>query len=245
MNLVNCHCNSVGGMVIAALSLAGCSAPPAEVHTRVTVEVQTPQGVRSGSSVWSRRIWAPTVALASTYSTEFRGEAVAVDLPGGRTLFALVKDQAAVAERHFADLGPTGLARDRVANVRAIAKRVGETRQLPCEPVPEGLSVALRADPRYDCPLLVTFGDIADPKSVARVDPADLATTFGPGVTLRRISVAVTDDPVTTGIEKRFPWWENYRDRWFDGTSTVSQDMTTDRLSASLSAGSFSTEFNR
>ena len=49
---------------------------------------------------------------------------------------------------------------------------------------------------REDYPLLVTFGDIADPASIVRVEPDALATH----------SVELTDDPVTTGIEKRLGW---------------------------------------
>jgi hypothetical protein len=93
--------------------------------------------------------------------------------------------------------------------------------------------------------MLVRFGDIADPKTVAKVDPDDLAASFGKGVTLRRITVERTKDKVTTGIEKRLGWWANYRNRHFDGTSTASQDLTTDALTASISSGSFSTEFNK
>jgi hypothetical protein len=59
--------------------------------------------------------------------------------------------------------------------------------------------------------MLVTFGDLADPTSVARVDPDDLASTFGEGVRLRRITVELTDDLVTTGIEKRLGWLPNVR----------------------------------
>ena len=93
--------------------------------------------------------------------------------------------------------------------------------------------------------MLVTFGDLSDPTSVAEVDPDDLAATFGEGVRLKRITVQLTDDPVTTGIEKRLAWLDNHRTQHLDGTSTVSEDMTTDDLTARLTAGSFSTEFAR
>jgi hypothetical protein len=53
--------------------------------------------------------------------------------------------------------------------------------------------------------MMVTFGDLADPTSVAEVDPDDLAATFGEGVKLKRLTVELTDDPVTTGIEERLP----------------------------------------
>ncbi|MEP6785059.1 MAG: hypothetical protein ABI898_04875 [Sphingomonadales bacterium] len=63
-------------------------------------------------------------------------------------------------------------------------------------------SIALALPPR-DYPLLVTFADVHDPKSVVRVDPADLEATFGPGVRLKAIIVAATDEPITTRIEER------------------------------------------
>ena len=55
-------------------------------------------------------------------------------------------------------------------------------------------------------PMLVRFRDPNDPTSVERVDPLDLASSFGPGVTLKSAFVEITDDPLTRGIEARFPW---------------------------------------
>lgn len=46
----------------------------------------------------------------------------------------------------------------------------------------------------------MTFGDVADPTTVARVDPDNLAASFGPGVTLRGMTLEITDDPVTGGV---------------------------------------------
>ena len=55
-------------------------------------------------------------------------------------------------------------------------------------------------------PRLVTFGNIADPESVERVDPRALETSFGVGVKLRQITVQITDDAVTADISKRLTW---------------------------------------
>jgi hypothetical protein len=52
----------------------------------------------------------------------------------------------------------------------------------------------------------VRFGDMADPRTVAAVDPANLAASFGDGVALSRVSVEITTDPVTRGIEKKLGW---------------------------------------
>ena len=48
-------------------------------------------------------------------------------------------------------------------------------------------------------------------QAVQRVDPANLAASFGPGIRLKRITVEVTDDDVTTGIEKRLQWLPKHR----------------------------------
>lgn len=55
-------------------------------------------------------------------------------------------------------------------------------------------------------PVLVRFGDLDDPASVALVDPQDLAASFGPGVVLKSATVQVTADPITHGIDSRLSW---------------------------------------
>ena len=46
-----------------------------------------------------------------------------------------------------------------------------------------------------------------DPASVARVDPTDLAASFGPGYALSSITLAITDEPVTKGrVEAVLGW---------------------------------------
>jgi hypothetical protein len=61
----------------------------------------------------------------------------------------------------------------------------------------------VRDVPRDKYPLLVTFTDIADPKTVTKVDPDNLAATFGPGVALKRITLEITDEKVTEGRTAR------------------------------------------
>ncbi|MEX2490602.1 MAG: hypothetical protein WD425_02455, partial [Nitrospirales bacterium] len=61
-----------------------------------------------------------------------------------------------------------------------------------------------------DYPLLVTFTDITDPTTVKTVDPDNLAATFGPGVSLKRITLEITDEPVTEGkIENVLRWLDD------------------------------------
>lgn len=79
-------------------------------------------------------------------------------------------------------------------------------------------------------PLLVTFDDINDPKSIKRVDPDDLVATFGPGYSLKSITLEITDEPVTTGeLEKVLRWineLEKFRAHASNPfTSTLSRDI--------------------
>ena len=179
----------VAGLLSACNPLGGSG-----YRFKMTVEVGTPDGVKTGSSVYE--VWAESNSklLPEERSRDWgvNGEAVAVDLPGGRTLFALLKTlngrREDLALMSMAALDPL-FKNDVVESAQRIASGDGITS--PAE---------VRA---ADYPLLVTFADPADPTSVQRVDPANLAASFGPGVTLKRITVAVTKDPVTTGIEKR------------------------------------------
>ena len=211
---------------------------------RLTVEVETPEGLRRGSSVIQVRQRLGRSAVSpgnSSVSRRAYGEAVAVDLPGGRTLFALLRSEQEVdwAASVMQYAAPKFVGEDfeeQLDNMLLIKGEVTLPRYWP--PFAGGLRMT-------GYPMLVTFGDIADPTSVTRVDPDDLAVTFGEGVSLRRITVEITDDPVTTGIEERLGWINEFRHKHFDGSSVVSDDLTADDLRAHLSSGSFSTEYAR
>ncbi|WP_421849677.1 hypothetical protein [Oricola sp.] len=64
-----------------------------------------------------------------------------------------------------------------------------------------------RVLPRENYPRLVTFGHIGSPQTVRRVDPDNLAATFGPGYRLKSITLEITDAPVTRGeVETVLGW---------------------------------------
>lgn len=80
------------GLLLASCGLGG-DGPPTYRY-RLTVEVDTPEGLRTGSSVIevTQRMVRPGSDPASkAVRRRARGEAVAVDLPAGRTLFALLR----------------------------------------------------------------------------------------------------------------------------------------------------------
>ena len=99
-----------------------------------------------------------------------------------------------------------------------------------------------REVPRDLYPLLVTFTDIDDPASVLKVDPDNLAASFGPGVALKRITLEITDENVTKGkVETVLGWLDDYYGSKFDGQryETINAE---NRLANSLSASNFDTE---
>jgi hypothetical protein len=199
--------------LVLALMLAGCGAVgddgTPDYRYRLTVEVETPDGPRTGSSVIEveqRMGRSAGTGFGKKIMRRVRAEAVAVDLPGGRTLYALLRsddnvDWAANVMQMLAPEIEGEPWEDVFDNVLLVEGEVEVPRMWPpIAPFGE----------RSAYPMLVTFGDESDPASVARVDPDDLAATFGENYELGRVTVELTDDPVTTGIEERLPWLSDY-----------------------------------
>ena len=211
----------LGGGFAALLS--GCGLLGGNSYRfRMTVEVETPQGIKTGSSVYavSARKLTPLTSQEAKRSAGARGEATIVDLPGG-PVFVLMKMPD--GSRH-SDLGQMSMAvldpdykNDWVESAGRIAgswsTRRGEV-------------------PRADRPLMVRFPDLGDPKSVEKVDPE--------AVGLKRIVIETIGDDVTTGIEKRLVWLPS-----INGSLTrrlSAPDPTNPPFSAQLHGRDFSTE---
>lgn len=193
---------------------------------RMTVEVETPQGLKTGSSVMEITSYK-TMKLTSEEHAgggDFRGEAVVVDLPGG-PLFALLKNDG-TGQPLDVNVTPALAPHATFRTVDDYVATVGEL---------GGMFGSATAElPRANWPLLVRFRDINDPKSVEKVSPEAAG--------VKRIVVETTSDAVTTGIEKRLGWLAEYLDRHLDGTSASIEDLTSVNLSAHMSSRSYSTE---
>jgi len=187
------------------LSLAGCDVfgfRSWSWHQKLTVMVETPDGPRSGSAVsaaWFQMTpkWAGAGDSAGASNSSLSGEAVVVDLGEGRYLFALLKGYNEFTGRlAFFPLPQKPLSKEQDAAVYDQLEALRATTELP----------------RDLYPLLVTFADINNPASVARVDPDDLAASFGPGYALSSITLAITDEPVTRGrVEAVLGWLCDYK----------------------------------
>lgn len=203
---------AVAAIGMALLSACSNSDPTPHYRFRMTVEVETPEGLKTGSSVieveTSRSKGIPT---DGTIQHRVHGEAVAVDLDDGKVLFALLRSPGNI---------------DWPGNVMFMLAPAAppeaedpfqwrfDTMLAMREPItlPERYRDRKYERGEYAKPMLVTFGNLDDPTSIDLVDPENLAATFGEGYALRRITVQLTDEPITTGIEERLAWLENLED---------------------------------
>jgi hypothetical protein len=192
---------------LAVLAVVGRNQQESQWRQKMSVVVETPDNIITASSVISVDVeignrWLSNRTAGSGVSWKIRGEAVVVDLGGGRYLFALLKGargyQSAPGRNAlyaFADMEKYNPAED----ILPVSDVVAAKRDQPVTLAPEFY------------PLLVTFDDVRDPKTVKRVAPDDLAKTFGAGFRLKAITLAITGEPVTKGrVEKVLGWLGKY-----------------------------------
>ena len=177
----------------AVVGLAGCR-DKHEWHQKLTVVVDTPSGEVSGSSTIEVRAAFGKLPLSNNeVNYRITGEATVVGIAPGRYLIALLSGSK---ERYYR------AAHDKLKNLDR-----GDWLHL----IPE-METILTLEPN-NYPLLVTFGDVKDPKSVRKVDPAHLSETFGPGYRLKKISLEITEESISDSrIENLLPWLKWSRD---------------------------------
>lgn len=160
---------------------------------RLTVEVDALDGIRSGSSVVEvERV--PNFPTRHTFRV--RGEAVFVDLGGGRNLVAVLahgenaEDVDRITSFWIEAYGHERSEEDDVWSGRKALRGVVELKP----PL---------------IPTLVTFSYPLDPSTVRVVRPGEFERVFGPGFRFRRATLEVVPAsvPVTSSvIEQRLPW---------------------------------------
>ena len=170
---------------------------------RLTIEVETPQGLRSAAGVMSVH---PDRGYNRGGHTRTKGDAVLVDLGGGKNLVALLAHlddgKIDLDGMNYLALRATNAAGGRRVSFSEMNRLTG------LEPVTGAL-----------IPVLVTFADIGDPATARSVPPDGMEAVLGQGFRLHGVSVEVVPngfwpldfggplgEPVTRGIEARLPW---------------------------------------
>lgn len=193
--------------------------PTTTYRFRITLNVDTPQGLRSGSSVMevrNRSYPAWTTLGNNSGQSSLKGEAVFVDLGAGadgkpRNLIALLTLGLRGENPNLYFL--PGMAFEPLwKQARGAGGALWEVPKLP---------LGTRAELRGDLiPTLMTFTNLDDPATARAVRPDNFSQTFGEGFALRSATIemvsagtwpltllGMTGEPVTTGIEKKLPWW--------------------------------------
>jgi len=170
---------------------------------RLAVEVETPEGVKSASGVLAVH---PDRGYSRSGSTLTKGDAVVLDLGGGKNLLALL---AHIDDKGL-ELDGMNYVALRAFNAAGRKVSFNEMNRISGTAPVTGALI----------PVLATLTDSNDPATMRVVKPDDLEAAFGKGFRLRGvIAEAVPNgfwpldfggalgEPVTRGIEAKLPWW--------------------------------------
>jgi len=179
--------------------------PHETVRYRLTFEADVDGKPATGSGVIQVTQYDTTAVFRNMggAGTEVIGEAVVVDLDRDGPIFFLL---------HGPKLGlPSELSPGALLFAGFASEFGHETDPLA------RMRILERQRPARDLafnlvPMVVRFRDLRDPTSVEQLNPSDFARVFGPTVVLRRATIQITSDPVTTGIESRLPWLSRLKD---------------------------------
>jgi hypothetical protein len=226
----------IGAIIVGIYLYVVLAYPSVTVRYRLTLVVEADGKEHVGSGVLEVKYATISTLLRNhggDVGTSYRGEAVAVNIPNRGTLFALMKASS--------DTSPEG-SRSRPPELllmafgfpyghfgRASRENFNRVKDLSGE-----REIKLNA-----LPMLVRFRNIDDPSSVEQVDPRDLSAGFGPKAYIKRAFIAITKDPLTTGIDQRLPWLDDLRKRNSNLRGDTSVARSLDTLASRLGAGAF------
>jgi hypothetical protein len=172
---------------------------------RLTVEVETPEGIKSASGVMAVH---PDRSYSRGGHTLTKGDAVFVELGGGKNLLALL----AHIDDKSVDLDAMNYVALRAYNAAGRKVSFNEMNRVTGAVPVKGALI----------PVLLTFTDPGDPRTARVVLPDDAEAKLGKGFRVRSISAegvpngvwpldfgGALGEPVTRGIEAKLPWWND------------------------------------
>lgn len=192
-----------------AVSLTACGESFGKYHFRLTIEADTPEGVRSGSGVMSVSYgrgpsWAAGIGGGGAVG-RLRGEAVFFDLGNGRNVVMLLahgeRAEHGDEMRWLPVTAITGAGQgwgstDALATLKAQGKRL------------EG-KVELRTPL---IPTLATFSDVNDPTTMRQLRPSEFPHYFGRDFAFRRATLEMVSPGIWPFALLSAPW-----PRWLFG----------------------------
>ena len=207
---------------------------------RMTVTVETPEGIKTGSAVREIRVEKGLNLLPEMgASIELTGEAVVVDLGKRGILFGLIDG-------------------DRASDIVFDAFPLKDVAPLSAEGIRyysalKNAKVVLQPE-KY--PTFVKFRELNDPKSVEEVQskiraglnqsqnlppPASsIEKAFGEGVAIKQVTIEMIEDSPKKTVGKFLAWLPDYYGKMLDGRRYNSIEAE-NKLANRLSSGAFST----
>lgn len=197
--------------VVIAVTWTGAY-PSGTWRYKMTVVVDTPEGAKTGSAVREVTVRSqPELTPETLPAVSVSGEAVVVDLGKRGVLFALLKGYKSGEDHSHR------VVFDAFNYTTGGTTREGITYFSKLKDAKATLALS-------EYPMLVTFTDLNDPKTLrpvlemaeeeGRGYPTKYKVTadhfeelFGVGVRLREISIEMTQESVTWGIERSLQWF--------------------------------------
>lgn len=242
------------GIVLMLTGLSACGDLP-DYRYKMTVHVATPEGDKAYSSV--REVHSAYVSSVSsssgrTIKDTLKGEAVIMDLPDGRTVYALLSrpddpDYATYVTGpalgphipHAADVddlsSKPGAFLDEIVSRRQAMLALKGAYPLP-RTVTHNPSHRDDYKPQEMWPMFVTFDDPTEPATVREVSPESIG--------VQNVTIEMTEAPTSNSIVGKLPWLSSYYDKQLSGDRYQMLRNRDKGISAFLSSGAFSTGNN-
>jgi hypothetical protein len=194
-------------LALLALCLTGCGRSESYRY-KLTVEVNTPEGVKRTSNVVEVQFSGVSVPGRGVMH-DLNGEALYLDLGAGRRPLIV----SIVNQLHPSYGKDVRWSRDGGPSESLLSELYGA--QLTGDDLLEKISSLstkrgsheIRLD---DLPDLLTFEDVNVPSSVMEVDRHNLPASLGQNVSWAKVTLEVTDEPVTKNINSKLPWLQEY-----------------------------------
>lgn len=204
---------------------------------KITVEIDTPNGIKSGTSVREACLspfkgYNPQVA---DFKERDDGEAVVIDL-GSSLVFGTVHPSDSIFYIFDAFPGPQLFSIEGAKYYSGL--KPGLKAPLPLKDYPTFVSFENLNAPET---IQMVRGEVYDKsqKKYVRVD--NFEEYFGKGVKLLNVTIETTDEAINWSIRKWLPWLDEYYNKMLDGSSNNFSGAK-NPIANRFAAGSFSTK---
>lgn len=221
----------LAAMIVAIYAAWNIAYPSGTWRYKMTVTVETPEGIKTGSAAREIHVAAEPRIPESAPHPQVIGEAIVIDLEKRGQLFALLgSDYAyAIVYKAFPSASPPRSP----DGIRYYSQLKAGTKVLALE--------------QY--PVFVHFKDVNDPKTVeyaygrvyctirdkncTRGAPYQLdrlEEIYGQGVRIKEVTIEMTDEPVTWEITRWLPWLSRLKSGYLSGKRSSFGLMPKDQL---------------